>query len=60
MAVIAGDGSGRQFDLDFGDITAGPAAKAFEYAALVRSQADEVLTVARLDRDLGGRRQQLR
>ncbi|MFZ1415113.1 MAG: transposase, partial [Defluviicoccus sp.] len=51
VAVIAGDGSGRQLDLYFGDITADPAAKAFEYAVLVTSLADEVLTVAQLYRD---------
>ena len=51
VAVIAGDGSGRQLDLYFGDITADPAAKAFEYAVLVTSLPDEVLTVAQLYRD---------
>ena len=46
-----GDGSGRQLDLYFGEITADPAAKVFEYAVLVTSLADEVLTVAQLYRD---------
>jgi hypothetical protein len=46
VAVIDGDGSGRQLDLYFGEITADPAAKVFEYAVLVTSLADEVLTVA--------------
>ena len=37
VAVIDGDGSGRQLDLYFGEITADPAAKVFEYAVLVTS-----------------------
>jgi hypothetical protein len=51
VAVIDGDGSGRQLDLYFGEITADPAAKVFEYAVLVTSLVDEVLTVAQLYRD---------
>jgi len=51
VAVIDGDGSGRQLDLYFGEITADPAAKVFEYAVLVTSLPDEVLTVAQLYRD---------
>ena len=51
VAVIDGDGSGRQLDLYFGEITADPAAKVFEYAVLVTSLASEVLTVAQLYRD---------
>ena len=50
-AVIDGDGSGRQLDLYFGEITADPATKVFEYAVLVTSLANEVLTVAQLYRD---------
>ena len=46
-----GGGSGRQLDLYYGEIAAGPAAKVFEDAALVTSLADEVLTVAQLYRD---------
>ena len=48
---VDGDGSGRQLDLYFGEITADPAAKVFEYAVLVTSLPDEVLTVAQLYRD---------
>lgn len=48
VAVTGGDGSGRQLDLYFGVITADPAAKVFEYAVLVTSLPDEVLTVAQL------------
>ena len=51
MAVVTGDGTGRQLDLYFGEITADPTAKVFEYAVLVTSLADEVLTVAQLYRD---------
>ena len=51
MAVVTGDGTGRQLDLHFGEITADPTAKVFEYAVLVTSLADEVLTVAQLYRD---------
>src|SRR5512144_2790321 len=51
VAVIDGDDTGRQLDLYFGEITADPAAKVFEYAVLVTSLADEVLTVAQLYRD---------
>ena len=40
-----GDGSGRQLDLYFGEITSDPATKVFEYAVLVTSLANEVLTV---------------
>jgi hypothetical protein len=50
VAVIDGDGSGRQLDLYFGEITADPAAKVFEDAVLVTSLAGEVLTVAQLYR----------
>jgi hypothetical protein len=50
-ADLDGDGSGRQLDLYFGEITADPAAKVFEYAVLVTSLANEVLTVAQLYRD---------
>ena len=32
VAMVTGDGSGRQLDLYFGEITADPAAKVFEYA----------------------------
>ena len=49
--MLTGDGSGRQLDLYFGEITADPAAKVFEYAVLVTSLPDEVLTVAQLYRD---------
>ncbi len=51
VAMVTGDGSGRQLDLYFGEITADPAAKVFEYAVLVTSLPDEVLTVAQLYRD---------
>ncbi|MFO1113294.1 MAG: hypothetical protein U1E38_05900 [Rhodospirillales bacterium] len=51
MAVVQSDGTGRQLDLYFGEITADPAAKVFEYAVLVTSLADEVLRVAQLYRD---------
>jgi hypothetical protein len=51
VAVIDGDGAGRQLDLYFGEIIADPAAKVFEYAVLVTSLAGEVLTVAQLYRD---------
>ena len=51
VAVIDGDSSGRQLDLYFGEITADPATKVFEYAVLVTSLANEVLTVAQLYRD---------
>ena len=51
VAMLTGDGSGRQLDLYFGEITADPAAKVFEYAVLVTSLPDEVLTVAQLYRD---------
>ena len=34
VAMMTGDGSGRQLDLYFGEITADPAAKVFEYAVL--------------------------
>ena len=51
MAVVTSDGEGQQLDLYFGEITADPAAKAFEYAVLVTSLASEVLTVAQLYRD---------
>ena len=37
VAMVTGDGSGRQLDLYFGEITADPAAKVFEYAVLVTS-----------------------
>ena len=45
VAMLTGDGSGRQLDLYSGEITADPAAKVFEYAVLVTSLPDEVLTV---------------
>jgi hypothetical protein len=51
VAMVTGDSSGRQLDLYFGEITANLAAKVFEYAVLVTSLPDEVLTVAQLYRD---------
>jgi hypothetical protein len=51
VAMVTDDGSGRQLDLYFGEITANPAARVFEYAVLVTSLPDEVLTVAQLYRD---------
>jgi hypothetical protein len=51
VAMVTGDGSGRQLDLYFGEITSDPATKVFEYAVLVTSLANEVLTVAGLYRD---------
>ena len=51
VAMVTDDGSGRQLDLYFGEITADPAAKVFEYAVLVTSLPDEILTVAQLYRD---------
>jgi hypothetical protein len=50
--LVTGDGSGRQLDMYFGEIT-DPAANVFEYAVLVTSLPDGFLTVARLYRGRG-------
>jgi hypothetical protein len=51
VAMVTGDGSGRQLDLYFGEITADPGGQGVRIRGAGDVLPDEVLTVAQLYRD---------